>query len=141
MRYSSRAWRTDTIFGSHVERWCGDTDFSSFAKEEFMETSLTAGGNCFKVLKAPLGSGNIGSSRCKRCLEWRQILFFSFCTDVLLGLAAMAARGLDEDPRLLVFWDGPPGGEGGTGELVKKWQKNFNEPESIDAKKVHRIGT
>jgi hypothetical protein len=31
-------------------------------------------------------------------------------------------------PRLLVFWDGQPGSEGGTGELVKKWQKNFNEP-------------
>ena len=61
---------------------------------------------------------------------------YTFCNDVLLGFAAMRGRGMDEDPRLLVFWDGQPGAEGGTGELVKKWKKNFNEPLIIDAKQV-----
>ena len=45
---------------------------------------------------------------------------------------------MDEDPRLLVFWDGQAGAEGGTGELVKKWRKNFNDPLIIDAKQVLR---
>ena len=40
-----------------------------------------------------------------------------------LVLLQMLGGGLDEDPRLLVFWDGQPGGEGGTGELVKNGRK------------------
>ena len=40
---------------------------------------------------------------------------FSFCNQVMIGFAAMRGRGLDEDPQLLVFWDGKPGSVGGTG--------------------------
>ena len=43
---------------------------------------------------------------------------FSFCNDVMLGFAAMRGRGLNEDPNLLLFWDGHPGETGGTGEIA-----------------------
>ena len=54
----------------------------------------------------------------------------------MLGFAAMRGRGLDEDPNLLVIWDGQPGSTGGTGELVEAWRKEFNEPEIIDSKDI-----
>ena len=48
----------------------------------------------------------------------------------------MRGRGLDEDPNLLVIWDGEPGSTGGTGELVEAWRTEFNEPEVIDSKNI-----
>ena len=61
---------------------------------------------------------------------------FTFCNQVMLGFAAMRGRGLDEDPNLLVIWDGEPGATGGTGELVEAWREEFNEPEIIDSKDI-----
>ena len=61
---------------------------------------------------------------------------FSFCNDVMLGIAAMRGRGLHEDPHLLLFWDGNPGEEGGTGDVAESWQKTFNEPMVICANEV-----
>ncbi len=43
---------------------------------------------------------------------------------------------MDENPKLLVFWDGQKGDIGGTGELVSRWKANFNDPMVIDAKEV-----
>ena len=57
---------------------------------------------------------------------------FTLCNQVMLGFAAMRGRGLDEDPNLLVVWDGKPGSTGGTGELVEAWRGAYNEPEVID---------
>ena len=54
----------------------------------------------------------------------------------MLGFAAMRGRGLDEDPNLLVIWDGTPGSTGGTGELVEAWREEFNEPEIIDSNTI-----
>jgi hypothetical protein len=54
----------------------------------------------------------------------------------MLGFAAMRGRGLDEDPNLLVIWDGQPGSTGGTGELVDAWRSEFNEPEIIDSVEI-----
>ena len=58
---------------------------------------------------------------------------FSFCNEVA-GLPCVA--GLDEDPNLLVIWDGTPGSTGGTGELVEAWREEFNEPEIIDSNTI-----
>ena len=44
----------------------------------------------------------------------------------------LSERGLDEDPNLLVVWDGKLGSTGGTGELVEAWRGAYNEPEVID---------
>ena len=54
----------------------------------------------------------------------------------MLGFAAMRGRGLDENPNLLVIWDGEPGSTGGTGELVEAWREEFNEPDIIDSKGI-----
>ena len=135
--YSSAACGTDILFlEAMLERGAETHIFLPFAKEEFIETSVRrAGGNWVSRFESVLDQATSVHYVTKDGYNGEDTLF-SFCNDVLLGFAAMRGRGLDEDPRLLVFWDGQPGGEGGTGELVKKWQKNFNEPEIIDAKKV-----
>ena len=104
--------------------------------EEFIETSVRlAGGNWVARFESVLDQATSIHYVTKDGYNGEDTLY-TFCNDVLLGFAAMRGRGMDEDPRLLVFWDGQPGAEGGTGELVKKWKKNFNEPIIIDAKQV-----
>ena len=52
----------------------------------------------------------------------------------MIGFAAMRGRGWDEDPQLLVFWDGKPGllEEPGIGRIM---EVSLNEPLVIDAMK------
>jgi class 3 adenylate cyclase len=119
-----------------IERGGETHVFLPFAKEEFIETSVRrAGGNWVSRFESVLDQATSIHYVTKDGYNGEDSLF-SFCNDVLLGFAAMRGRGMDEDPKLLVFWDGEPGSVGGTGELVKKWQKNFNDPVVIDAKKV-----
>ncbi len=135
--YSSAACGTDILFLEAMHERGAETHvFLPFAKEEFIETSVRrAGGNWVARFESVLDQATSVHYVTKDGYDGEDSLY-SFCNDVLLGFAAMRGRGLDEDPRLLVFWDGQPGGEGGTGELVKKWQENFNEPVIIDARKV-----
>jgi class 3 adenylate cyclase len=135
--YSSAACGTDIIFlESMIDRGAETHVFLPFAKEEFIETSVRrAGGNWVARFESVLDQATSIHYVTKDGYNGEDTLY-TFCNDVLLGFAAMRGRGMDEDPRLLVFWDGQPGAEGGTGELVKKWKKNFNEPLIIDAKQV-----
>ena len=135
--YSSAACGTDILFLETMIERGGETHvFLPFAKEEFIETSVRrAGGNWVSRFESVLDQATSIHYVTKDGYNGEDSLF-SFCNDVLLGFAAMRGRGMDEDPKLLVFWDGEPGSVGGTGELVKKWQKNFNDPVVIDAKKV-----
>ena len=52
----------------------------------------------------------------------------------MLGFAAMRGRGLDEDPNLLVIWDGEPGETEAQVNWLKHGRNEFNEPEVIDSK-------
>jgi class 3 adenylate cyclase/tetratricopeptide (TPR) repeat protein len=135
--YSSAACGTDILFLEiMIERGAETHIFLPFAKEEFIETSVRrAGGNWVSRFEAVLDQATSIHYVTKDGYNCEDTLY-TFCNDVLLGFAAMRGRGMDENPRLLVFWDGQPGAEGGTGELVKKWRKNFNEPVIIDAKEV-----
>lgn len=135
--YSSAACGTDIIFlEAMIERGAETHIFLPFAKEEFIETSVRrAGGNWVSRFESVLDQATSIHYVTKDGYNGEDTLY-TFCNDVLLGFAAMRGRGMDEDPRLLVFWDGQLGAEGGTGELVKKWTKNFNEPIIIDAKQV-----
>lgn len=135
--YSSAACGTDILFiESMIERDGEIHIFLPFAKEEFIETSVRrAGGSWVARFESILDQATSIHYVTKDGYNGEDTLY-SFCNDVLLGFAAMRGRGMDEDPRLLVFWDGQPGAEGGTGELVKKWQKNFNDPVIIDANQV-----
>ena len=137
--YSSAACGTDIIFlEAMIERGAETHIFLPFAKEEFIETSVRrAGGNWVSRFESVLDQATSIHYVTKDGYNGEDTLY-TFCNDVLLGFAAMRGRGMDEDPRLLVFWDGQPGAEGGTGELVKKWRKNFNNPIIIDAKQVLR---
>ena len=137
--YSSAACGTDIIFlETMIERGAETHVFLPFAKEEFIETSVRrAGGNWVARFESVLDQATSIHYVTKDGYNGEDTLF-TFCNDVMLGFAAMRGRGMDEDPRLLVFWDGKPGAEGGTGELVKKWRMNFNEPMIIDAKQVLR---
>jgi len=135
--FSSAACGTDILFLETMNERGGETHiFLPFAKEEFIETSVRrAGGNWVARFESVLDQATSIHFVTKDGYNGEDTLY-SFCNDVLLGFAAMRGRGLDEDPKLLVFWDGQPGAEGGTGELVKKWQKNFNDPVIIDANRV-----
>ena len=135
--YSSAACGTDILFlETMIERGAETHVFLPFAKEEFIETSVRrAGGNWVARFERVLDQATSIHYVTKDGYNGEDTLY-SFCNDVLLGFAAMRGRGMDEDPKLLVFWDGQPGSEGGTGELVKKWQKNFNDPVVIDANQV-----
>ena len=116
--YSSAACGTDIIFlETMIERGAETHVFLPFAKEEFIETSVRrAGGNWVARFESVLDQATSIHYVTKDGYNGEDTLF-TFCNDVMLGFAAMRGRGMDEDPRLLVFWDGKPGAEGhwGTG--------------------------
>ena len=117
--YSSAACGTDILFLEiMIERGAETHIFLPFAKEEFIETSVRrAGGNWVSRFEAVLDQATSIHYVTKDGYNCEDTLY-TFCNDVLLGFAAMRGRGMDENPRLLVFWDGQPGAEGGTGESV-----------------------
>lgn len=135
--YSSAACGTDILFLESMIQRGGETHvFLPFAKDEFIETSVRrAGGDWVTRLEMVLDHATSVHYVTHEGYYGDDSLF-SFCNEVMLGFAAMRGRGLDEDPRLLVFWDGKPGSVGGTGELVESWKSTFNEPVVIDANDV-----
>ena len=135
--YSSAACGTDIIFlESMIERGAETHIFLPFAKKDFIEISVRrAGGNWVSRFERVLDLATSIHYVTKEGYYGENALF-SFCNNILLGFAAMRGRGMDEDPNLLVFWDGQPGAKGGTGEIVKQWRSFFNEPIVIDSVKV-----
>ena len=135
--YSSAGCGTDLIFLEALQERGGETHiFLPFAKEKFIQTSVHR-------------EGTDWTNRFEKALDhatsvhyvtnegyYGDDTLFSFCNDVMLGFAAMRGRGLNEDPNLLLFWDGNPGETGGTGEIGNSWRKTFNEPEVINANEV-----
>ena len=135
--YSSAACGTDILFLETMIERGGETHiFLPFAKDEFIETSVRrAGGDWVTRLENVLDHATSVHYVTHEGYYGDDSLF-SFCNQVMIGFAAMRGRGLDEDPQLLVFWDGKPGSVGGTGELVESWKSVFNEPVIIDANEV-----
>ena len=135
--YSSAACGTDILFLETMAERGGETHvFLPFAKEEFIETSVRrAGGNWVARFEKVLDQATAVHYVTREGYNGEDSLY-SFCNDVMLGFTAMRGRGLDENPKLLVFWDGQEGATGGTGELVERWTSNFNDPIVIDAKEV-----
>ena len=135
--YSSAACGTDILFLETMAERGGETHvFLPFSKEEFIETSVRrAGGNWVARFEKVLDQATAIHYVTREGYNGEDSLF-SFCNDIMLGFTAMRGRGLDENPKLLVFWDGQKGATGGTGELVERWKANFNEPVVIDAKEV-----
>jgi class 3 adenylate cyclase len=135
--YSSAACGTDIIFlEAMFERGAETHVFLPFCKKDFIETSVRrAGGNWVARFERVLDRATSIHYVTKEGYYGDNDLF-SFCNDVLLGFAVMRGRGLDEDPNLMVLWDGKPGSKGGTGEVVQLWKQNFNQPTIIDANKV-----
>jgi class 3 adenylate cyclase len=135
--YSSAACGTDIIFLETMAERGGETHvFLPFAKEEFIETSVRrAGGNWVARFEKVLDQATSVHYVTREGYNNEDSLY-SFCNDIMLGFTAMRGRGLDENPKLLVFWDGQKGSTGGTGELVQRWTSIFNEPVVIDAKEV-----
>ena len=135
--YSSAGCGTDLIFLEAMQERGGETHiFLPFAKDKFIQTSVHRAGTDW-------------TSRFEKALDYATSVhyvtnegyygddtLFSFCNDVMLGFAAMRGRGLNEDPNLLLFWDGNPGETGGTGEIANSWRSTFNEPEVINANEV-----
>ncbi len=135
--YSSAACGTDILFLETMIERGGETHiFLPFAKDEFIETSVRrSGGDWVSRLEMVLDHATSVHYVTHEGYYGDDSLF-TFCNQVMLGFAAMRGRGLDEDPRLLVFWDRKPGSVGGTGELVESWKSAFNEPVVIDANEV-----
>ena len=135
--YSSAACGTDILFLETMAERGGETHvFLPFAKEEFIETSVRrAGGNWVARFERVLDRATSVHYVTREGYNGEDSLF-SFCNDIMLGFTTMRGRGLDENPKLLVFWDGQKGDVGGTGELVSRWKANFNDPMVIDAKEV-----
>ncbi len=135
--YSSAACGTDILFLETMAERGGETHvFLPFSKEEFIETSVRrAGGNWVARFEKVLDQATAVHYVTREGYNGEDSLF-SFCNDIMLGFTARRGRGLDENPKLLVFWDGHKGATGGTGELVERWKAKFNEPVVIDAKEV-----
>ena len=135
--YSSAACGTDILFLEAMQERGGETHiFLPFSKDKFIQTSVHREGtdwiNRFeKVLDHATSVHYVTSEG-----YYGDDTLFTFCNDVMLGFAAMRGRGLNEDPNLLLFWDGNPGETGGTGEIVTSWRETFNEPEVINANEV-----
>ena len=135
--YSSAACGTDIIFLEVMAERGGETHvFLPFAKDKFIQTSVSREGSDWvkrfeKVLDDATSVHYVTNEG-----YYGDDSLFSFCNDVMLGFASMRGRGLNEDPNLLLFWDGNPGGEGGTGEVADSWRRTFNEPEVICANEV-----
>ena len=138
--YSSAGCGTDLIFLEALQERGGETHiFLPFAKEQFIETSVHREGTDWtarfeKALDHATSVHYVTSEG-----YYNDDTLFSFCNDVMLGFAAMRGRGLNEDPNLLLFWDGNPGETGGTGEIANSWRSTFNEPEVINANEVLEV--
>ena len=64
---------------------------------------------------------------------------YEFCSQLLLGLAAIRCRQLDTTLVPLVIWNETPGdGPGGTASIVENWRKIGYEPEIINLEKICR---
>ncbi len=62
---------------------------------------------------------------------------YEFCSQLLLGLAAIRCRQLDSTLIPLAVWDEKPGdGPGGTASVVENWRKLGYEPEIINLEKI-----
>jgi class 3 adenylate cyclase/tetratricopeptide (TPR) repeat protein len=135
--YSSAACGTDIIFLEAMASRGGETHvFLPFAKDKFIQSSVRREGTDWearfeKVLDQATSVHYVTSEG-----YYGDDSLFSFCNDVMLGFAAMRARGLDEEPNLLLFWDGNSGQTGGTGEVAESWRNTFNEPVVISADEV-----
>jgi class 3 adenylate cyclase/tetratricopeptide (TPR) repeat protein len=135
--YSSAACGTDIIFLEVMAaRGCETHVFLPFSKEKFIQSSVRREGLDWearfeKVLDQATSVHYVTSEG-----YYGDDSLFTFCNDVMLGFAAMRARGLDEEPNLLLFWDGNSGQEGGTGEVAESWRRTFNEPIVISAEEV-----
>ena len=135
--YSSAACGMDILFLETMAERGGETHvFLPFSKEEFIETSVRrAGGNWISRFEHVLDHATSVHYVTNEGYYGDDSLF-TLCNQVMLGFAAMRGRGLDEDPNLLVVWDGNPGSTGGTGELVEAWRGAYNEPEVIDPAEI-----
>ena len=108
--YSSAACGTDILFLETMAERGGETHvFLPFAKEEFIETSVRrAGGNWVARFEKVLDQATAVHYVTREGYNGEDSLY-SFCNSVMLGFTAMRGRGLDENPKLLVFWDGQGG--------------------------------
>jgi class 3 adenylate cyclase/tetratricopeptide (TPR) repeat protein len=62
---------------------------------------------------------------------------YEFCSQLLLGLAAIRCRQLDSTLIPLAIWNEKPGdGPGGTASVVENWRKLGYEPEIINLEKI-----
>src|SRR5438132_9328776 len=62
---------------------------------------------------------------------------YEFCSQLLLGLAAIRCRQLDTTLVPLVIWNETPGdGPGGTASIVENWRALGYEPEIINLEKI-----
>ncbi len=135
--YSSAACGTDILFLEVMAERGGETHiFLPFRKDEFIQTSVQREGTDWidrfeKVLDKATSVHYVTNEG-----YYQDDTLFSFCNDVMLGFTAMRGRGLNEDPHLLLFWDGNSGEEGGTGDVAESWSKTFSEPIVICANEV-----
>ena len=124
------------FFGGYGGKGRGNSHFLPFEKDKFIETSvLREGSNWVDRFEKALDRATSVHYVTNEGYYGDDTLF-SFCNDVMLGFAAMRGRGLHEDPHLLLFWDGNPGEEGGTGDVAESWRKTFNETMVICANEV-----
>jgi class 3 adenylate cyclase len=64
---------------------------------------------------------------------------YEFCSQLLLGLAAIRCRQLDSTLIPLAIWNEKPGdGLGGTASVVENWRRLGYEPEIINLEKICR---
>ena len=133
--YSSAACGTDILFLETMIERGGETHvFLPFAKDDFIDTSVRRSGTDWVARFENVLDHATSVHYVTQEGYYGDDSLFPLCNQVMLGFAAMRGRGLDEEPQLLVLWDGTPGFEGGTGELVDSWRSIFNEPVVIDSK-------
>ena len=135
--FSSVACGTDILFAEAMLARGREVHlFIPFNKEDFIETSVRrAGGNWVSRFDKLLRDSNSVHYVTEESYLGDDNLF-SLCNDVLVGFAALRAHTLDEQPKLLVLWDGKGGKTGGTGQLVEKWRTRFAEPEIINIQSI-----
>lgn len=121
--YSSAACGGDLLFVEAMLARDGEVNLVlPFDRDDFIATSVAHGGpEWIKRFERALASAHT----VKYVTEERYLgdnLLFSFANQVFMGYANLRARTLETEPALLAVWDGlPPGGPGGTGEVVAHW--------------------